>query len=221
MHASRSYRTWGAGRRTLRSALLHAADLLDGRLFPESASAADQWQRVVMNEAVDRFLGSLDQGAMTAAEISGDAHSSRPWRSYTSLMYPDFDVCAPLVDDERFDVVICEQVLEHVLDPLAAVANLRELCRPGGRVIITSPFLIKVHELPMYGMFDYWRFTPRGLQLMIEQAGLEMEESGQWGNRMCVTGNLSRWSAHRRWHPMRDEPDIPVQIWAFARRPNA
>ena len=59
-------------------------------------------------------------------------------------------------------MVICEQVLEHVDDPWAAVANLRELCAPGGHAIISTPFLIKVHEFPRYGMLDYWRFTPRG-----------------------------------------------------------
>jgi hypothetical protein len=119
----------------------------------------------------------------------------------------------------RLDVVLCEQVLEHVLDPSAGMANLAALSNPGGFVIITSPFLIKVHELPMYGMYDYWRFTPRGLQVLVQQAGLEMVAEGQWGNRMCVTGNLSRWSAYRRWHPMRNEPDVPVQIWCVARRP--
>ena len=56
--------------------------------------------------------------------------------------------------------MICEQVLEHVVDPWAAAANLRGLCAPGGHVIVSTPFLIKVHELPSYGMHDYWRFTP-------------------------------------------------------------
>ena len=29
-------------------------------------------------------------------------------------------------------------------------------------------------------------------------------------------GNLDRWPAYRRWHSLRDEPDLPVQVWAFA-----
>ena len=35
-------------------------------------------------------------------------------------MYPRFDLCAPLAERRRFDVVLCEQVLEHVVDPCAA-----------------------------------------------------------------------------------------------------
>lgn len=172
-----------------------------------------------MNRAVDRYLSRLKLGKMAAAEISGSAHAHRPFRSHRSLNYPAFDVCAPLTLTRRFDVVICEQVLEHVVDPWAGAVNLAELCRPGGHVIVTSPFLIRVHELPQYAMYDYWRFTSRGLRLLLEKAGLDVVETGEWGNRMCVTGNLTRWSARRPWHPMGNEPDVPVQVWAFARKP--
>ena len=114
--------------------------------------------------------------------------------------------------------MICEQVLEHVVDPIAAAANLRGLATEGGHVIVSTPFLVKIHELPLYGMRDYWRFTPRGLQALLERAGLEVDSVGAWGNRQCVIGNFSRWSARRRWHSLRNEPDFPVQVWAFARR---
>lgn len=171
-----------------------------------------------MNAAVDEQIASLGPSGLRAAEISGDGHAYKPWREFTNLAYPDFDLCAPLEEPGRFDVVICEQVLEHVVDPCAAAANLRGLCVPGGHVIVTSPFLIKVHELPMYGMRDYWRFTPRGLETLLEGAGLEVYAVGAWGNRQCIVGNLSRWSAYRPWHSLSNERDVPLQVWAFARR---
>ena len=195
------------------------ADRLEDAVYPPATSAQDQWQRVVMNRVVDRHLAMLEPEKHSAAEISGEAHRDRPWKSFRSLNFPEFDLCAPLVDDQRYDVVICEQVLEHVIDPYAAARNLRELCVPGGWVIVSTPFLIKVHELPMYGMRDYWRFTPRGLQVLLENAGLEVDEVSSWGNRDCVVGNLSRWSAYRPWHSLRNETDLPVQVWAFARNP--
>lgn len=172
-----------------------------------------------MNESIGDYIESLDPASRSAVEISGDSHADWPWRSYTNLNFPEFDICAPLGDRGKFDVVICEQVLEHVVDPAAAAANLRGLCNPGGRVIVSTPFLIKVHEFPSYGMLDYWRFTPRGLRTLLEGAGLEIESVDSWGNRQCVVGNFSDWSAHRRWHSLRDEPDFPVQVWAVARRP--
>ncbi len=191
----------------------------DRLVFPAAESAAEHWQRVAMNEAVDAYIASLDPPERTAAEISGDTHAKRPWKSYTTLAYPSFDLCADLDQELEFDVVICEQVLEHVVDPCAAAANLRRLCAVGGHVIVSTPFLIKVHELPIYAMHDYWRFTPRGLRTLLERTGLKVDTVGSWGNRACVVGNFDRWSAYRSWHPLRNEPDLPVQVWAFARNP--
>ena len=69
----------------------------------------------------------------------------------------------------------------------------------------------------MYGMRDYWRFTPRGLRVLLEQAGLTVDTVGTWGNRLGVVGNLDRWSARRRWHSMGNNTEMPVVVWAFAR----
>ena len=65
----------------------------------------------------------------------------------------------------------------------------------------------------------YWRFTPRGLRTLLESAGLEVPTVGSWGNRRCVVANFDRWPAYRRRHSLRNEPDLPVQVWAFARNP--
>jgi hypothetical protein len=199
--------------------LRSAADRIDRAVLPEATSGATQWQRVVMNRAIDAHIASLSPSSLSAAEISGDAHASKPWREYTSLDYPEFDLCEPVGDRGRFDVVICEQVLEHVVDPCAAAANLRALTVPGGHVIVSTPFLIKVHEFALFGLNDYWRFTPRGIRTLLENAGLVVDAVATWGNRQCVTGNFRRWSAYRRWHSLRNDPELAVQVWAFARNP--
>ena len=203
----------------LHEILDRAVDRVDRALFPEATSAGDQWQRVVMNAAIDAHIASLDPPSRCAVEISGASHQRKPWRDHTSLMYPDFDLCEPIADRRRFDVVICEQVLEHVVDPWTAAANLGELAVPGGHLIVSTPFLIKVHELPYFELRDYWRFTPRGLRTLLERAGLVVDTVETWGNRRCVAGNLRRWSAYRRWHSLRNDPDLAVQVWAFARKP--
>lgn len=193
--------------------------LRDDLLLPEARTGPEQWQRVRLREAVGRHLEALGPAGLSAAEISGDGQAGRGWKSFTSLNYPEFDLCAPLSGQGPFDVVICEQVIEHVIDPVAAAGNLRGLCAPGGHVVVSTPFLVRVHELPQWGMFDYWRFTPRGLRRLLEHAGLEVDEVSSWGNRTCVVGNFDRWPAYRRWLPLRNEPDLPVQVWAFARNP--
>jgi SAM-dependent methyltransferase len=192
---------------------------LDRTRYPEAAGPDEHWLRVELNRSVDAYLRALGPSQLRAVEISGGAHASRGWAEYTRLDHPEFDLCAPLEGRGTFDVVICEQVLEHVVDPCAAARNLHGLCEPGGHVVVSTPFLVRVHELPEYGMGDYWRFTRRGLRALLEGAGLEVEEVGSWGNRDAVRGNLDRWSARRPWHSLRNEPDLPLQVWAFARNP--
>jgi hypothetical protein len=189
-------------------------------MLPEAKSGSDQWQRVVLDREIAAYIDTLDPPTRSAAEISGESHARWSWREYTSLMYPEFDLCAPLEDRARFEVVICEQVLEHVVDPCSAAANLRGLTVPGGHVIVSTPFLIKVHELPMFAMHDYWRFTPRGLRTLLERAGLEVVKVSTWGNASCVVGNFRRWPAYRPWQPLGDDPELAVQVWAFARNPS-
>ncbi len=189
----------------------------DRTAFPPAHPAGEHWQRQVMNASVEAKIDTLDPSGVRVAEISGDLHGTRPWREYTALAWPDFDLSAPLTETRRFDLVICEQVLEHVPDPWAAVRNLHALCEPGGRLIVSTPFLVKLHE--EFFQRDYWRFTPRGLETLLTGAGFEIEQLESWGNRACVVGNFSSWSAYRRWHSLRNEPDFPLQVWAFARRP--
>ena len=43
------------------------------------------------------------------------------------------------VDDATFDVVLCNQVLEHCDDPAKAVSELHRVTAPGGRVLGIDP----------------------------------------------------------------------------------
>lgn len=49
-----------------------------------------------------------------------------PAASYTAVDYPDFDICRDVLA-RRFDIVIADQVLEHVPRPVKAVQHLREM----------------------------------------------------------------------------------------------
>lgn len=202
-----SPRNWGrtGSLRPLRSAV--------GRIYPLEALPDRQWGRVVMNRNLGALIDALHPERCSAVEISGDLHRDRPWMSYRSLRFPSFDLCAS-VPAETFDLVICEQVLEHVVDPWRAVRTLRELCRPGGHVLVSTPFLVRVHKEPS----DFWRFTPDGLRVLLESADLEVVALESWGNRACVRGNFRYWAPHRGWRSLRNEPAFPVMVWALARR---
>ena len=143
---------------------------------------------------------------------------SKPWRDTSSLAYPDFDLCAPLTEERRFDVVICEQVLEHVPDPGRRRRTCGSSARPGGHVIVSTPFLIKVHELPRTGCATTGA-SLRGACGPCSSAPASRSSRSVPGATAMRPRQPRRWSAHRRWHSLRNEPDVPVQVWAFARSP--
>ena len=62
--------------------------------------------------------------------------------------FPRIDVCKDVLP-ERFDLVIADQVFEHVHRPWAAARNAYEMLRPGGHFLCIVPFLLKVHGYPM------------------------------------------------------------------------
>ena len=90
---------------------------------------------------------------------------------------------------ERFDIVTCMELLEHVPDPASTVAACATLARPGGRVffstinrnpksylfaVIGAEYLLKL--LPR-GTHDYARFIrPSELSRWCRAAGLEPVE---------------------------------------------
>jgi SAM-dependent methyltransferase len=70
------------------------------------------------------------------------------------------------VETASVDVVLCTEVLEHVADPVVFLREMYRCLRPAGRAILTVPFAARWHFIP----HDYWRFTPAGLHLLLEQA---------------------------------------------------
>lgn len=76
------------------------------------------------------------------------------------------DICKTnkdILTSSTFDVVVCTEVLEHTLNPFAAVAEIFRILRPGGLLIASTPFNFRIHgPLP-----DCWRFTEHGIRALL------------------------------------------------------
>ena len=102
------------------------------------------------------------------------------YATYTTLdKWPDLhpnivgDLCDPILCAtlaNRFDLVICSQVLEHVWDIHAAARGLYTMTRPGGVCIVDTPFGSPWHADTAQGG-DYWRLTRQGMGKLLTQAG--------------------------------------------------
>jgi SAM-dependent methyltransferase len=75
-------------------------------------------------------------------------------------------------DDETFDGVIAQGVLEHVVDPYRCVDEMHRVLRRDGIVFSETPFIQQVHG----GRYDFTRFTHLGHRRLFRR--FEEIESG-------------------------------------------
>jgi SAM-dependent methyltransferase len=89
-----------------------------------------------------------------------------------------------------FDTVLALEMLEHVADPDAVVAEIARVLRRGGRLLLTVPLIAPLHQWP----FDYYRYTPRGIEAVLARHGFEIAHLEPRGNFASATGaTVSHW----------------------------
>jgi SAM-dependent methyltransferase len=71
--------------------------------------------------------------------------------------------------DGAFDAVKATEILEHVPDPAAALAECRRVLRAGGHLVATTPFLERLHGDPS----DYARYTEAMWRRLLQTARLD------------------------------------------------
>lgn len=188
------------------------------RLYERLGYNYDQWLRTAQVEDWHASLGRLDIKSLDALEISPGARDvwrDLGFRSYEAVQFPDFDICE-MKTGKTYDIIIADNVLEHVIRPPKAVRNVYDMLREGGAFYVTTPFLVKVH-----GDDDFYRWTMIGLRVLLEDASFPAErmELKSWGNFACAKANFfGDWKVHGWRRDMSNDPDLAVAIWAVARK---
>lgn len=85
------------------------------------------------------------------------------------------------------DVVLAVEILEHVAEPRLLVAEAARVLRPGGRLILTVPFMFGVHDF-----VDYHRFTPLGFEQLVQDFGFVISETRLRGGTFVAATGLIR-----------------------------
>lgn len=86
------------------------------------------------------------------------------------------------VADASADVVLATETLEHVPEPKVFLGEAYRCLKPGGELILTVPFAARWHFVP----YDYWRFTPSSLALLLEDGGFTEIRVYARGNAVTV-----------------------------------
>ncbi|MEM0961749.1 MAG: methyltransferase domain-containing protein [Bacteroidota bacterium] len=140
--------------------------------------------RVRLDEENRAFGASLPAGARLLDAGAGDS----PYRThYAHTVYESADfeqvdraygettyVCdlsdIP-VEGERFDAVVFSQVMEHLPEPRAVLAELFRVLKPGGRMLYSAPLFYEEHDVP----YDFYRYTSYGVRHLMAQAGFTVD----------------------------------------------
>lgn len=146
------------------------------------------------------------------------------WNSKKKVVkYPEYDVCnLHQIEDNQYECVICDQVIEHVENPFDAVNEMYRVLKPDGVMILTTVFMYPIHEWPK----DYWRFAPDGLRKLCEK--FQVIHCDGWGNQEMVKLIADLREKGKSVPHIKDKevsglldisnPETPLTTWIIARK---
>jgi hypothetical protein len=120
--------------------------------FLELIDEADPEAVIIDCGGGDRRVGdervyNLEYGRMSTVDIAADCE------------------LLPL-QDGTVDLLLSQAVLEHVLHPAVAAAEILRVLRPGGVAFIEAAYMQPFHPVPNH----YFNITPSGLKLLFDEA---------------------------------------------------
>ena len=136
----------------------------------------------ITRSRLEKFL--TEQKDTVALTLDLGCGTSAPYKKYfpnrvgfDNEAGPNIDVVGDAhglpFEDEKFDIILCTEVLEHLHSPEIAVSEMKRVLRPGGKLILTTRFIFPLHDVPN----DYYRYTKYGLKYLFRDwETLEFEE---------------------------------------------
>ena len=137
----------------LRKAMSRFSSELKGRLL-DVGCGSKPYQELF---AVDDYFG---------LDIDSEASRNRKIADYfyDGKIFP--------FNENEFDSVLCNQVLEHIFNPDEFLSEIKRVLKPGGRLLLTVPFVWDEHEQPR----DYARYSSFGLKALLDKNGFNVIE---------------------------------------------
>jgi SAM-dependent methyltransferase len=93
------------------------------------------------------------------------------------------DLNEPLpFESNQFDSALCTDVIAHIYKPQPLVEELGRILKPGGELVLATPFSYWISEPP----HEHYRFTEFALRRMCEEAGMEVIHLEPYGGRADI-----------------------------------
>ncbi|MBM4245064.1 MAG: glycosyltransferase [Deltaproteobacteria bacterium] len=153
-----------------------------------------------------------DRDVVVATDVDPDYVEllRRRFENSSNVDVTTFDLAAdvpPDLAEQRFDTIICLNVLEHIADDRGAVERLRSMLQAGGRLLL----LVPAHRR-LYGTIDeaighHRRYERQDLVRLLSECGLEVE-SDIHVNATSIPG----WLLNGRILKRRSVPGVQARI---------
>jgi SAM-dependent methyltransferase len=140
--------------------------------------------RIYLEQWVQQAAASLQAGSLVLDAGAGESPYAK-WFSEHRYESADFaqvdkdyardltyvcDVGELPVEDDRFDLIVMTQVLEHLPEPVRVLAEMRRVLKPGAELWYSTPLFYEEHEQP----YDFHRYTQFAHRRMCETVGLDV-----------------------------------------------
>lgn len=126
---------------------------------------------------LSQFLVKGDRAVLAEPDPGHRAELERRFGNLPQVKIVELELphTLPELGGERFDSVVCVNVLEHVEDDLAALEAMRRFVRPdGGFVVLLVPALRWLYGSLDRALGHYRRYTPRELTDLFDRASLRL-----------------------------------------------
>ncbi|MDQ7849468.1 MAG: class I SAM-dependent methyltransferase [Armatimonadota bacterium] len=182
---------WTLRRRLLDDHLKQAAPLVQGIVLDVGGERVGYRGRFRPPRGVRWVYANLD--LTTRPDIVCDAHALG-------------------IRDEAVDAVVCVEVLEHVANPRAVLAEIHRVLRPRGTLLLATPFLYRLHGDP----YDYQRVTDHWLYEVLGQLGFRVVHLARQGAFFTVVADMVHQAvtgaAHRWIRALFTPPLLAIQV---------
>jgi len=68
--------------------------------------------------------------------------------------------------DNHYDLIICNEVLEHINEPFLALKEFNRILKPNGKLVLTAPQSHGLHQEP----HNYFNYLSHGLEYLLKKA---------------------------------------------------
>jgi SAM-dependent methyltransferase len=99
---------------------------------------------------------------------------------------------------DSFDLITCLDVIEHTPDDGATLSALREVCKPGGWMLITVPAYPSLWSLHDVANHHYRRYSRRTLRAVAEGSGWRVVRLSSFNSLLLAPAAAVRLAQRRR-----------------------